>query len=84
MSTKLHVGNISSAVVEDDLKAKFSRFGSVETVEIARDPVTGTSKGFAIVAMTSDQDASNAIAGLNFTQYVGRTIDVSRFRAIRS
>ena len=42
MSTKLHVGNISSAVLEDDLKAIFGQFGSVETVEIARDPVTGT------------------------------------------
>lgn len=82
MSTKLHVGNISAVVLEDDLKAIFGQFGPVETVEIARDPVKGTSKGFAIVAMLKDEDASAAIARLNFTQYAGRTIGVSRSRAI--
>ena len=81
MSTTLHVGNISSVVLENDLDAAFRRFGPVETVEIARDPVTGTSKGFAIVAMSKDEDAAAAIERLNFTQYVGRTICVSRSRA---
>ena len=71
----------SAVVLEDDLKATFSKFGPVETVEIARDPVTGTRRGFAIVAMSKDEDASAAIARLNFTQYAGRTICVSRSRA---
>ena len=82
MSTKLHVGNISSAVLEDDLKAIFGQFGSVETVQIARDPVTGTNRGFAIVSMLRDEDASAAIARLNFTQHAARTIGVSRSRAV--
>lgn len=82
MSTKLHVGNISSAVLEDDLKVIFSQFGSVEAVEIARDPVTGINRGFAIVAMSRDEDACAAITRLNFTQYAGRTIGVSRSRAV--
>ncbi len=84
MSTKLHVGNISAVVLEDDLKAIFSQFGAVETIEIARDPVTGMHKGFAVVAMSSDEGASAAIARLNFTQYAGRTIGVSRSRAVGS
>ena len=84
MSTTLHVGNISPVVLEDDLKAAFSQFGPVETVEIARDPGTGRSKGFAVVTMSKDEDASAAIARLNFTQYAGRTIGVSRPRAIGS
>ena len=81
MSTKLHVGNIASVVLEGDLNAAFSQFGPVETVQIARDPVSGTSRGFAIVAMSKDEDASAAISRLNFTQYAGRTICVSRSRA---
>ncbi len=81
MSTKLHVGNNSSVVLEDDLRATFSKFGLVETVETARDPGTGKSKGFAVVGMSKDEDASAAIARLNFTQYAGRTIGVSRSRA---
>ena len=81
MSTKLHVGNISPTVAEDDLKAMFCQFGPVETVEIAKDPATGLSRGFAIVAMTRDEDATTAIGRLNFTQHADRTIGVSRSRA---
>jgi RNA-binding protein 39 len=80
MSTKLHVGNIPSTVLEDDLQAMFARFGPVDNVEIARDLGTGLSKGFAVVAMARDEDASTAIGRLNFTQYAGRTIGVSRSR----
>ncbi len=80
MSTKLHVGNISSTVAEDDLRATFSQFGPVESVVIARDSDTGLNKGFAIVAMSRDEDAVTAIGRLNFTQYEGRTIGVSRSR----
>ena len=80
MSTKLHVGNISSDTEENDLKTTFCRFGQVETVEIARDSVTGRSKGFAIVAMSRDEDAVTAIGRLNFTQFEGRIIGVSRSR----
>ena len=80
MSTKLHVGNISSAVAENDLKATFGQFGPVDAVKIARDSVTGLNKGFAIVAMSRDADAETAIGRLNFTQYAGRTIGVSRSR----
>ena len=80
MSTKLHVGNIPSSVLEDDLQAMFAKFGPVDTVEIARDSGTGLSRGFAIVAMAREQDAVTAIGRLNFTQYAGRTIGVSRSR----
>ena len=80
MSTKLHVGNIPSTVSEDDLQATFAKFGPVDDVEIARDSGTGLSKGFAVVAMARDADAAAAIGRLNFTQYAGRTIGVSRSR----
>jgi RNA recognition motif-containing protein len=80
MSTKLHVGNIPSTVLEDDLRATFAKFGPVDNVEIARDSGTGLSKGFAIVAMAREQDAVTAIGRMNFTQYAGRTIGVSQSR----
>lgn len=80
MSMKIHAGNISSAVLEDDLKATFGKYGQVDTVEIVRDSVTGLSRGFAIVPMSRDEDAIAAIGQLNFTQYEGRTIGVSQSR----
>ena len=78
MSTKLHVGNFPSTVSEDDLRATFAKFGPVDNVEIARDSGTGLSKGFAVVAMTRDEDASSAIERLNLTIYAGRSFGVSR------
>ena len=84
MSTKLHVGNIASTVVEDDLEATFAKFGPVDSVEIARDSGTGMNKGFAVVAMSRDEDAVAAIGRLNFTHYAGRIIGVSRSRVSKS
>lgn len=80
MSTILHVGNISAVVLEDDLRAAFTRFGPVDNVEIVKDAVTGLSRRFALVTMSREEDAVNAIGRLNFTQYGGRTIGVSRSR----
>lgn len=37
MSTRLHVGNIPSTVVESDLATTFGKFGEVDFVDIARD-----------------------------------------------
>lgn len=80
MSTKLHVGNIPSSVLEGDLQTTFAKFGPVDSVEIAKDSGTGLSRGFATVSMARDQDAVTAIGRMNFTQYAGRTIGVSRAR----
>ena len=80
MGTKLHVGNIPPTAREDDLRSMFGRFGTVESVEIVKDAGTGLSRRFAIVEMFHDADAKSAIDRLNFTQYSGRTIGVSRVR----
>jgi len=80
MSTRLHVGNIPKTVEEHELRATFSRFGPVETVAIAKDSITGRHKGFATVVMSRMSDADSAIRGMNFSQYAGRTIGVSKAR----
>jgi len=83
MSTRLHVGNIPSATAEHELRATFSQFGRVDTVEIAMNPATGRSQGFAIVSMLDASAAEAAIRSLNFSQYAGRTIGVSKARESR-
>lgn len=80
MSTKLHIGNIPSTATVQDLEAMFGRFGLVDSAGINKDPTTGLSKGFGFVEMCNDTDAQSAINKLNFTQYGGRTIGVSRAR----
>ena len=76
MSTKIHVRNISSTVAEVDLQSTFGKFGIVDAVEIARDPDTQLSKGFAFVTMSRNEDALKAIGRLHFSQYEGRIIAV--------
>jgi RNA recognition motif-containing protein len=80
MTTKLHVGNIPSTATDEDLDIMFRQFGLVESSGITKDPLTGLSKGCGHVEMCNDTDAESAISRLNFSQYHGRTIGVSRIR----
>jgi RNA recognition motif-containing protein len=80
MTTKLHIGNIPSTATGKDLEIMFRQFGLVESVGITKDPQTGLSKGCGYVEMCNDLDADSAISRLNFSQYGGRTIGVSRVR----
>ena len=80
MSTRLHIGNIATTTTVEDIEQLFGRFGSVASVGINTDPVTGASKGFGFVEMLIENDANTAIRRLNFSQFGGRTIGVSRAR----
>ena len=84
MTTKLHIGNIPSAATDEDLVHMFQQFGLVESTGITKDPVTGLSQGCGFVEMCNEMDAESAIRRLNFSQYDGRTIGVSRARALES
>jgi len=80
LSTKLHIGNIPRTTTREDLTALFSQYGLVHTTGIIKNPATGLSSGCGYVEMQSDAEAESAIRFLNFTQYGGRTIGVSRAR----
>ena len=78
MTTKLNIGNIPATATAKDLEAMFRQFGLVESVGITKDPDTGLSNGCGYVEMCNEMDAETAINRLNFSQYGGRTIAVSR------
>jgi RNA recognition motif-containing protein len=80
MTTKLHIGNIPSTATVEDLEVIFRQFGLVESAGITKDPRTGLSTGSGYVEMCNEMDAESAISRLNFSQYGGRTIGVSRAR----
>lgn len=82
MTTKLRIGNIPRTSTANDLETVFGRFGIVDSIEIITDPQSGLSTGCGVVAMCNDGDAQTAIDRLNFTQYTGRTISVSRARNV--
>ncbi len=77
MNKKLYVGNLSYKIDEEALKAAFAEMGEVESVKIIKDPVTGRSKGFGFVEMTTEEDAQKAISTLNGTTLMERTITVN-------
>lgn len=80
MSRKLYVGNLPYEVGEADLQALFAQAGSVESVTVMRDQMTGRARGFAFVEMSSDEEAQNAINDLNAKEFGGRNLTVNEAR----
>lgn len=76
MKKKLFVGNLSWKATEESLKPVFEAFGKVVSIKIITDH-TGRSKGFGFVEMDTDQDAQNAIQGLNEKVHLDRNMRVS-------
>ena len=81
MGNKVYVGNINYDTSEDSLREMFTEFGEVSSVRIITDRFTGFSKGFAFVEMSTDEDASSAITGLDGKEIDGRNIRVSEARS---
>ena len=77
---KIYVGNLSYSVNEEDVRAAFSQFGAVDTVDIIIDRNTGRSKGFGFVEMGDDAEAKAAIEGLNGKDLDGRSMNVNEAR----
>lgn len=76
----IFVGNLSFSASEQDLRALFESYGTVERVSIITDRDTGRSRGFAFVEMPDDGQADKAIAALNGAQMGGRTLNVNEAR----
>ena len=77
MGKKLYVGNLSYDVNDADLNQLFAQNGTVESATVIQDKMTGRSKGFGFVEMSSEQEAQAAIAALNGKEYSGRTLTVN-------
>lgn len=77
MGKKLYVGNLSYEVSSSDLEQLFSQHGTVESAEVINDRMTGRSKGFGFVEMSSDAEAQTAISALNGKDHGGRALTVN-------
>ncbi len=77
---KIYVGNLSYDATESDLRAAFEAYGTVGEVIIIEDRFSGRSKGFGFVEMSSQEEAEKAIAGLNGTELLGRSVRVNEAR----
>lgn len=76
----LFVGNMNFQTTEGELRALFEPFGQVTRIHIAMDRETGRARGFAFVEMPNDQEAANAITGLDGKAVGGRNLKVNEAR----
>ena len=81
MTKKIFVGNLSFQTSETDLSDLFGQVGTVESVSIITDRMTGRSKGFGFVEMESEQ-AEQAIARFNGAEVSGRKLNVKEARPL--
>lgn len=80
MAKKLYVGGLSYDTTEDTLRDTFSQAGTVETATIIMDRMSGRSKGFGFVEMSSEEEAQKAIEMFNDKELDGRRVTVNEAR----
>ena len=77
MGKKLYVGNLSYDVSSSDLQQLFTPHGTVQSAQVIEDRDAGRSKGFGFVEMSSDEEATSAIAELNGQMHGERALTVN-------
>ncbi len=80
MSTKLFVGNLSFNTTENDLQDLFAPHGTVTSVDLIQDRMSGRSRGFAFVTMETKEAADAATQALNGKNVDGRDLTVNEAR----
>ncbi len=80
MAKKLYVGSLSYGTTDEGLKAHFSQAGNVESANVVMDKMTGRSRGFGFVQMTTDEEADKAIEMLTGKELDGRALTINEAR----
>lgn len=80
MAAKLFVGSLSYNVTDQMLSDAFAQAGTVVSAKVIMDRMTGRSKGFGFVEMSSDEEAKKAMEMWNGKELDGRTLIVNEAR----
>jgi RNA recognition motif-containing protein len=80
MAKKLYVGGLPYSTNEAALKEAFGQAGAVESASIITDKMSGRSRGFGFVEMSTDEDAQKAIEMWHGKEFEGRTLTVNEAR----
>jgi len=83
MGRKLYVGGLSFETTDAELRTLFEQVGAVDSVTIIVDRLSGRSKGFGFVEMSTDALARQAVTELNGKTLGERTITVEEARPPR-
>ncbi|MEQ1897875.1 MAG: RNA-binding protein [Vicinamibacterales bacterium] len=74
---RLYVGNLSYNTGEQQLESLFSAHGAIESVKLIRDQMTGQSRGFGFVEMSTEDQGRAAIQTLDQFEFEGRRLTVN-------
>jgi cold-inducible RNA-binding protein len=77
MGKRLYVGNLSYQTTEMDLRDLFGQHGTVADAKVVMERDTGRPRGFGFVEMSTDAEATAAIAALNGQDCQGRALNVN-------
>ncbi|XP_039139692.1 polyadenylate-binding protein 4-like isoform X1 [Dioscorea cayenensis subsp. rotundata] len=75
--TNLYMKNLDQDITEELIELKFSEFGKIDKVAIAKD-ANGESKGFGFVSFESPDSAKKAMESMNGVQLGTKTLYVAR------
>jgi RNA recognition motif-containing protein len=84
MTKKLFVGGLSYETTEATLKETFSQAGTVESATVIVDKMSGRSKGFGFVEMSSEEESKKAIEMFNGKEIDGKNVTVNEARPMES
>jgi len=79
-SKKLYVGGLPYSISDTQLEELFAAHGTVESARVITDRMTGRSRGFGFVEMSSQSEAETAVNELNGSELEGRTLTVNEAR----
>ena len=80
MAKKLYVGGLPYSTTDDQLRDAFAEAGTVDSATIIIDKMSGRSKGFGFVEMSSEEEAQKAIDMWNGKDFGGRSLTVNEAR----
>ncbi len=74
---RIFVGGLPYSIEEGEVRKHFENFGTVASVNIISDKMTGRSKGFGFVDMENDEEANKAMSELNGKELEGKKLTVT-------
>jgi RNA recognition motif-containing protein len=72
----IFVSGLNYSLSSEELTEIFSQYGSVTSAKVIMDKMTGRSRGFGFVEMSSDEEGRNAVSALDQSDGQGRKINV--------
>lgn len=78
---RIYVGSLPYEIKEDEVRALFSSFGNIRSIDLSLEPGTTRSKGFCFIEYDTPAAAAAAMAMQNF-ELAGRCVSTCVYKNI--